>query len=157
MLGHIKPYVEKHSVDAELAGHAHKLDMKQQRLCGSGFSLFAVCMLAKPYYFSLQQHFMKTKVGYISLPFECQNKLLHTILFTIITSYYHVILKMVTWHDAIKAIENVLFDFLKKRTKVCFSLTNPNNCLLKHKTKTSRWVVFFWKNLGFSQPCVLCL
>jgi len=29
MLGHTKPYVEKiQSKDAELAGHAHKLDMK---------------------------------------------------------------------------------------------------------------------------------
>ena len=36
-----------HYIDAELAGHAHKLDMKLQKLCGSGFSLFAVRMLAK--------------------------------------------------------------------------------------------------------------
>ena len=38
-----------HSTDAELAGHTHKLDVKQQKLCGSGFSSFAVRMLAKPY------------------------------------------------------------------------------------------------------------
>ena len=36
-----------HYIDAELAGHAHKLHMKLQKLCGSGFSLFAVRMLAK--------------------------------------------------------------------------------------------------------------
>jgi len=35
--------------DAELATHAHKLDMKLQSLCRNGFSLFAVRMLAKPY------------------------------------------------------------------------------------------------------------
>jgi len=49
MLDHTEPYVEKtHSIDAELAGYAHKLDMKLQRLCGSGFSLFAMYMLSKP-------------------------------------------------------------------------------------------------------------
>ena len=51
MLDHTKPYVEKiHSVDAELLGHAHKLHVKLQRLCGNGFSLFALCMLTKPYH-----------------------------------------------------------------------------------------------------------
>jgi len=50
MLNHTKPYVEKmHYIDAELAGHVHKLDLKLQSLCGSGFSLFAVRVLAKPY------------------------------------------------------------------------------------------------------------
>jgi len=38
------------SIYAELAWHAHKLDLKLQNLCGSGFSLFAVRMVAKPYY-----------------------------------------------------------------------------------------------------------
>jgi len=41
------------ATDAELAGHAHKLEVELQRLCGSGFSLFAVCMLAKPYHFGV--------------------------------------------------------------------------------------------------------
>jgi len=40
-------------IDVELAGHVHKLDVKLQSLCGSGFSLFAVCMLAKPYHFGV--------------------------------------------------------------------------------------------------------
>jgi len=39
--------------DAEVAGYADKLDMKLQSLCGNGFSLFAVCILAKPYYFGV--------------------------------------------------------------------------------------------------------
>jgi len=35
MLDHTKPYVKKiNSLDAELAGHVHKLDVKLQRLCG---------------------------------------------------------------------------------------------------------------------------
>jgi len=41
------------AVDAELARHADKLDMKLQSLCGNGFSLFAVLILAKPYHFGM--------------------------------------------------------------------------------------------------------
>jgi len=41
------------AIDAELAGHADKLDMKLQSLCGNGFSLFAVCILAKSYHFGV--------------------------------------------------------------------------------------------------------
>jgi len=41
MLEHTKPYVEKiHSIDAELAGHAHKLDVKLQSSC---VNVFSVC------------------------------------------------------------------------------------------------------------------
>jgi len=51
ILEHTKSYIEKiHSVDAELTGHGRKLDVKLQSLCGSGFSRFAVRMLAKPYH-----------------------------------------------------------------------------------------------------------
>jgi len=51
MLDHTKPYVDKiHYTDAELARHAHELDMKLQKLCGHSFSLLAVCMLAKPHH-----------------------------------------------------------------------------------------------------------
>jgi len=39
--------------DAELAGHADKPDMKLQSLCGNGFSLFAVRVLAKLYHFEV--------------------------------------------------------------------------------------------------------
>jgi len=56
-LEHTKLYIEKmHSIAAELAEHAHKIDVKLRSLCGSGFSaytsssLLAVCMLAKPYH-----------------------------------------------------------------------------------------------------------
>jgi len=46
MLGHTKPYVKKiHFTDAELAGHAHKLDMKLHRFCGSAFlCLLCACL-----------------------------------------------------------------------------------------------------------------
>jgi len=48
MLDHTKPYIEKlQCIDAELAEHVHKLDVKLQSLCESGFSLFAVRILAK--------------------------------------------------------------------------------------------------------------
>jgi len=51
MLDHNKPNVEKmHNIDAELAGHIHKLDVKLQSLCGSGFSRFPLRVLAKPYH-----------------------------------------------------------------------------------------------------------
>jgi len=38
------------AVGAELAGHADKLDMKLQSLCGNGFPLFAMRILVKPYF-----------------------------------------------------------------------------------------------------------
>jgi len=46
ILDHTKSYIEKiHSLDAELAGHAHKLDMKLQSLCGSDFlCLLCACL-----------------------------------------------------------------------------------------------------------------
>jgi len=54
MLDHTKPYIERiHYMDAELAWHVHKLDMKLQSLCGSGFSLFAACILAKLCHFGV--------------------------------------------------------------------------------------------------------
>jgi len=45
--------LKKYTADAELVGHAHKLDMKLQSLCGNGFSLFALRMLAKPYHLEM--------------------------------------------------------------------------------------------------------
>jgi len=36
------------AIDAELAGHVDKLDVKLQSWCGNGFSSFAVRILAKP-------------------------------------------------------------------------------------------------------------
>jgi len=50
-LDHTKPYDEKiHYIDAELAGHVYKFDVKLQILGRSDSSLFAVRVLAKPYH-----------------------------------------------------------------------------------------------------------
>ena len=58
-----------------------------------------------------QQHFAKSKMGYISLPSN-----LNAIIG--ITSYYCVMLKMVILHDALKTIQNRVFMFfLKKEQK----------------------------------------
>ena len=66
------------AIDAEIAGHAHKLDMKLQSLCGSGFSLFAVRMLAKPYHLGVNwptTHCkIKDGVHFFTLNFECHNR-----------------------------------------------------------------------------------
>jgi len=59
-----------------------------------------------------QQHFAKTKVGYISPPN------LNAIIG--ITSYYCVILKMVMLHDSIKTIQNAVLCYFY-RTKTSFS------------------------------------
>jgi len=78
MLDNTKPYIEKiHTIDAELAGHVHKLDVKLQ-LCRSGFSLFAVHMLAKPYHFGVNRPARlrenKDELHFFSLNFECHNR-----------------------------------------------------------------------------------
>ena len=39
-------------IDAELAGPAHSLDIKLQKFCESGYSLFAVHMLVKRHHFN---------------------------------------------------------------------------------------------------------
>jgi len=54
MLYHAKPYIEKiHYIDAELAGHVHKLDVKLQSMWWRGFSLFPVRILAKLRHFGV--------------------------------------------------------------------------------------------------------
>jgi len=71
MLDNTKSYVEKmHCIDAELAGHVHKLDVKPQSFCGLAF----LCLLCAflPSLTTLEwidlQHFAKTKMGYIFYP-----------------------------------------------------------------------------------------
>ena len=54
------------SIDAEIAGHAHVLDMKLQSSCGNGFSLFAVrtahvCQVLSLRSELINKHFEKTK------------------------------------------------------------------------------------------------
>ena len=86
-----------------------------------------------------QQHFAKTKMGYISLP----SNLNATIG---ITSYYCVILKVEILHDAIETIPNGVFVFFFKRAKTCFFWKKTNSDLKKQVG------CFFLKKTGFSQP-----
>ena len=79
ILEHTTSYIEKiHSIDAELAVQAHKLDVKLQSLCGSGFSLFAVRMLDKPYHLGVNwptTHCkIKDGIHFFTRNFECHNR-----------------------------------------------------------------------------------
>jgi len=79
ILERFKSYTEEiHSVDAELAGHARKLDMILQSLCGSSFSLFAVRILVKLYHLGVNlptTHCeIKDGVHCFTLNFECHNR-----------------------------------------------------------------------------------
>jgi len=76
MLDHTKQYVEKYSVDAQLARHAHKLDVKLQRLCGSGFSVCcAYACQVLPVWSELTKKNCENKdeVHFFILKFECHN------------------------------------------------------------------------------------
>jgi len=127
------------AVDAELAGHADKLDMKLQSLCDNGN---AVRILAKPYHFGVNcPKTCKNKDGYISLPLNLNDTIG-------ITSYYCVILKIMILHDAVKTINNMVFPFsLKKKNKILH--------LLKKNKKTQ--VFLKKKKTCVFQPCFLML
>ena len=110
----------------------HKNASKRKSLCGSGFSLSALCCLPKPYHFGVKWPAMlcENKDQYISFPIE-----LNAIIG--IKSYYCVILKMVISRrpNAIKTIQNSVFVFFWKRKKTClFSKHKKNeehvNCFL---------------------------
>jgi len=94
MFDHARSYIEKiHYIDAELAGHVHKLDVKLQNFVG--VALLCLLWAFLPSLITLeqidQQHFAKTEIGYIPLPLECH---------IAITSYDCVIMQMVILHDA---------------------------------------------------------
>jgi len=78
ILNHTKSFVEKiHSIDAELAGQAHKLDVKLQSLCGNGFSPCAVCVFAKPHHIGMNWPTTLWKqrwVHFFIIIFECHNR-----------------------------------------------------------------------------------
>jgi len=95
--------------------------VKLQSFCERAF-VCAVLILAKPFCCAHalpslatlerfdQQHFAKTKMGYISLP-----SVLNAIIG--IVSYFCVTLKMVILHDAMKTIQNI---FLKNKNLFLF-------------------------------------
>ena len=101
MLDHTKPYVEKiHYIDAELVGHAGHINLTWDGKVCVGVALSAVYIATLEWID--QQHFAKTKMGYIFLPSD-----LNTIIG--IKSYFCVILKMVILHDAMKTIQKCFF------------------------------------------------
>jgi len=142
MLNRTEPYVEKiHCVDAELAGYVHKLEVKLQRLCGSGLSLFAVRILAKPYYFGVNwpTTLWENKDGphFFILKFECHNTYDKLLLCTSENGYIA---------SGSKTIQNGVFVFFfKEKRPVCFQ----ENQKLGFKRKP-RLVVFSKKR--FFQP-----
>jgi len=94
-----------------------------------------------------QQHFAKTKMGYISLPSK-----LNAIIGT---SYYCVILKMVILHDAIKTIHNGNFVFFWEQKAVSF--LNKTKISELKKTKKAGWVIFFKKRVFLNPDCLSIL
>jgi len=66
------------AIEAELAGHARKLDVKLQFLFGSGFSLNPVRMLAKLFHFGVNLPTTlcenKDDAHFFTLNFECHNR-----------------------------------------------------------------------------------
>jgi len=82
MLNHTKACVEKiHSIDAERPGHAHKLDVKLQRMCQCvGVAFLCLLCACLPSLTTMkwtdQQHFALNKNGvhFFTLNFECHNR-----------------------------------------------------------------------------------
>ena len=139
ILDHTKLYVEKtHSIDDELAGHAHKLDMNQQSLCGSGFSLFTVRMVAKPYHFGMNWPATlvenKDCVHFFTFHFECRNR--HNKLYL-----YNSENCDIAWCNKNNS-EWGFSVFLKNITKSSFFLKNKNN-IKKNKSYVG-WENFFF-------------
>jgi len=144
MLDYTKPHVEKfHYIGAELAEHVHKLDVKLQSLCGSGFSLFGVSIPPTLYHFgvnwptTLCQN--KDWVHFFTLTLECHN------------SNNKLFLCDSANGDIAQCSKNYsewgLCVFFKKRTNTCF-------CFFKKKQQKAdlknRMVGFFLKAHFFS-------
>ena len=94
----------------------------------------------------IDQKFAKTKMGYISLPSN-----LNGIIGT--ASFYCVIPKIMTLHDAIKTIKNRVFLFsLKKEQNLVSFQKTPKKTFFFEKKQNNRWVVFFEKKRVFFNP-----
>ena len=101
------------------------------------------------YEWSDQQHFTKTKMGYISLPSVLNARVG-------ITSYYCVILKIVILHDGKTTIQNAVFRFSLKKERNIVSFQKTKKTLFIFKQK-NRWLFFLKKKTktGCSQPYLL--
>jgi len=132
-----------HSVDAELAGHACKLDVKLQSLCGNVFSVCCAhcACLAKPYHLGgnwpTTHCEMKDEVHFFTLNFECHNRYKKLSLCNSENSD-------IAWWDKNNS-ESFFFVFCKKRTKSYFFLQKTEN-VLKNKTGG---IAFFEKKQVF--------
>jgi len=133
-------------IDVELAGHVHKLDVKLQSLCGSGFSLFAVCMLAKPYHFGVNWSTTvcenKDGVHFFTLKFECHNRYNKSLLCNPEN-------RDIAWYNENNSQWRfcVFFQYEQK----------PVSCKKKQKNriKKNRWVVFLLKRVFLNPDCLL--
>jgi len=125
-----------HYIDAELAGHLHKLDVKLQSLSGNCISLFAVRVLAKSYHCGVNwpTTLCKNKNGvhFFTLIFECHNR------------YNKLLLCNSENGDIACCNKNNSVGFcvfLKKEHKpVSFQKEKQKN---SDKEQKNRWVVFF--------------
>ena len=148
-MNHAKSYIEKiHSIDAELAGHAHKLDVKLLRLCGSGFSRFAVRMLAKPYHLGVNwptPHCEnKDGVHFFTLNIECHSRYNELLLCNSENND-------ISWWN--KNNSGWSFSvFFKKRTKSCFFLKKTKNPFFFENLIKKQVGCFFWKKRVFLNP-----
>jgi len=145
ILDHTKPYIEKiHSIDAELAGHVHILDVELQSLCGSGFSLIAMRMLAKPYHLGVNWPTThcenKDGVHFFTLNFGCHNRYSKLLL-------CHSENSDIAWWN--KNNSGWGFSvFLKKRTKFYFFLKKTQ------KNPKKQVVCLFLEKPGFFSTLV---
>jgi len=147
MLDNTKPHVEKiHYIDAELAGHVHKVDGKRQSLCGSGFSLFAVRMLAKPYHFGVNwpRTLCENKNGehFFTLGYECHNRHNKLLLCEPQNGY-------IAWCNKNNS-EYVFVFFFKKKNKNLFIFKKNNKNGWKKNKKTYK--LFFFKTRFIFNP-----
>jgi len=117
------------AIDAELAGHADKLDMKLQSLYGNGFFLFAVRILAKPYHFG------------VNWPKICKNK-----------DGVHFFTHQFEWHNRYNKL--LLCNFANNDTAWCNKTGFPHNFhnqIPWHSMAFS--MTFPWPLLHFFHAC----
>ena len=128
MLDHTKPYVEKMHwyIDAELAGHIHKLGVKLQSV-GVAFLCLLCAFLPKPCHFGVNWPTTLCEnedgIHFFTLKFECHNR------------YNKLLLCNSENGDIASCNKNNskwgFCVFCTKRTKNCFYSKNKNNRIKK--------------------------
>jgi len=139
MLDHTKLYVEKmHYIDAELAGHVHKLDVKLQSVWVAFLCLLCV-FLPKPCPFGVNWPTTlcenKDGIHFFTLKFECHNR------------YNKLLLCNSENGDIASCDKNI------SKWSFCVFLCKKNKKLfLFKKTKNEKQVGCYFDKSGFSQP-----